>query len=88
VADLLVDTKDVIPVCSLLVQARTRSSLLSARRSSERDRHDRFRKGVGRVTAHVSMGLPQADLRGAGITLEQKWAEWNCSRRGRSVLRG
>ena len=27
-ADLLVDTKDVIPVCSLLVQARTRSSFV------------------------------------------------------------
>ena len=29
-ADLLVDTKEVIPVCSLLVQARTGSPLLSA----------------------------------------------------------
>jgi hypothetical protein len=30
VADLLVDTKEVIPVCSLLVHARTGSPLLSA----------------------------------------------------------
>ena len=29
-ADLLVDTKEVIPVCSLLVQARTGSPLLTA----------------------------------------------------------